>query len=116
GETYVQLIPQANSGPFVKDEGQLADSQVQPSVTLDDIFSAFDAKTRRAWQVWMEALNEGIKGRGEQVNASFAQLEPFVENGNRLLTILDSQEGAVKRLVRNTGEVFNALASRDRQL
>jgi phospholipid/cholesterol/gamma-HCH transport system substrate-binding protein len=116
GETYVQLIPHGDVGPFLPDNGQLANGQVEPSVTLDDILSAFDTKTRRAWQVWMKALSEGINGRGEQINASFAQLEPFVESGNKLLTILDSQEGAVKALVRNTGEVFNALASRDRQL
>jgi phospholipid/cholesterol/gamma-HCH transport system substrate-binding protein len=116
GETYVQLIPKGRTGPFLPDEGQLANSQVEPSVTLDDILSAFDAKTRRSFHVWMVALSEGINGRGEQINASFAQLEPFVESGNQLLTILNSQEGAVKQLVRNTGEVFNALASRDRQL
>ncbi len=32
------------------------------------------------------------------------------------MTILDSQEGAVRALVHNTGVVFNALASRDHQL
>ncbi|HEY4427679.1 MAG TPA: MlaD family protein [Solirubrobacteraceae bacterium] len=116
GETFVQLIPEGNTGPALKDEGQLANAQVEPSVTLDDILSAFDPKTRRAFAVWQQALAAGIHGRGEQINASFAQLEPFVENANRLVTILNSQEGAVRALVRNTGVVFNALASRDHQL
>jgi virulence factor Mce-like protein len=116
GETFVQLIPESRSGPFLRDEGQLANSQVEPSVTLDAILSAFDPKTRRDFQLWQEALAEGINGRGEQVNATFAKLEPFVEHANRLVTLLDSQEGAVRQLVRNTGVVFNALASRDHQL
>jgi phospholipid/cholesterol/gamma-HCH transport system substrate-binding protein len=116
GETYVQLIPEDKTGPFLKDGRQLADSQVEPSVTLDDILSAFNPKTRRDFQIWQEAAAEGINGRGEQINASFAQLEPFVENANKLVTLLDSQEGAVKALVHNTGVVFNALASRDNQL
>jgi len=116
GETYVQLIPEGNTGPYVPDNGQLADSQVEPSVTLDDILSAFDAKTRRDFDIWQQALAAGIAGRGEDINASFAQLEPFVENANKLVTILDQQEGAVRALVRNTGVVFNALASRDHQL
>src|SRR5664280_2233380 len=47
GETYVQLIPESQGGRYLPDGGQLADSQVEPSVTLDDILSAFDAKTRR---------------------------------------------------------------------
>jgi phospholipid/cholesterol/gamma-HCH transport system substrate-binding protein len=118
GETYVQLIPQGggHSGPFLRDGAQLPNSQVQPEVTLDDILTAFNAKTRRDFQIWQEALAEGINGRGEQINAFFSTLEPFVEHANRLVSILDEQEGAVRALVRNTGVVFDALAGRDRQL
>ncbi|HUB74090.1 MAG TPA: MlaD family protein [Solirubrobacteraceae bacterium] len=116
GETYVQLKPEGDRGPYLRDGGQLANAQVEPSVTLDDILSALNGKTRRAFQIWQEAVAEGIDGRGEQINASFAQLEPFVESANRLVTLLDQQEGAVRALVHNTGVVFNALASRDHQL
>ncbi len=116
GETFVQLIPEGHTGRNLPDGAQLADSQVEPSVTLDDILSAFDAKTRKAFQVWQEAVAEGIDGKGEAINADFAKLEPFVEHANRLVTVLNSQEGAVKALVRNTGVVFNALAGRDHQL
>jgi phospholipid/cholesterol/gamma-HCH transport system substrate-binding protein len=116
GETYVQLIPQGRGGPHLPDGGKLAESQVERSVTLDDILSAFDAKTRKAFQVWQVAVAEGITGKGEAINADFARLQPFAEHTNTLLTVLNSQEGAVKALVRNTGVVFNALASRDHQL
>jgi phospholipid/cholesterol/gamma-HCH transport system substrate-binding protein len=118
GETYVQLIPEegGHKGPFLPDDGQLADSQVEPSVTLDGILSAFDPKTRRDFQIWQEALAEGTEGRGEQVNAGFSQINPFVQHTNTLVGLLDSQEGAVRALVKNTGVVFNALAGRDRQL
>ncbi len=37
-------------------------------------------------------------------------------SANRLVTLLSSQEGAVRALVHNTGVVFNALASREHQL
>jgi phospholipid/cholesterol/gamma-HCH transport system substrate-binding protein len=116
GETYVQLIPKAQSGPNLGDGAQLADSQVEPSVTLDDILGAFDAKTRRDFQVWQQAVSEGINGRGEGINASFAQLEPFVANANQLVGVLATQEGALRALVKGTGVVFDALASRDHQL
>src|ERR1035438_9515965 len=82
GETYVQLIPEAQSGPYLSDGAQLANSQVEPSVTLDDILATFDAKTRRDFQIWQQSVAVGINGRGEQINAGFAQLQPFAENGN----------------------------------
>ncbi len=116
GETYVQLIPEAQVGPYLGDGQQLPNSQVEPSVTLDDILSLFDAKTRRDFQIWQQSVAVGIHGRGEQINAGFAQLEPFVENGNNLLTVLAAQEGALTEVVHNTGVVFEALASRDHQL
>jgi phospholipid/cholesterol/gamma-HCH transport system substrate-binding protein len=118
GETYVQLIPQhgGHSGPFLRDGGQLADAQVEPSVTLDGILSAFDPKTRRDFQIWQQSLAEGIDGRGEQINAGFSALDPFVQHTNTLVGILASQEGAIRALVKNTGVVFNALGSRDHQL
>jgi len=116
GETYVQLIPHGNSGPNLPDNGQLSQSQVEPSVTLDDVLSAFDPKTRADFKIWQQALAEGINGRGEQINADFAQLEPFAENANKLVGILATQEGAVRALVHNTGVVFDALASRNNAL
>ena len=116
GETYVQLVPQSGNAPFLPDGGQLADSQVEPSVTLDDILSALDPKTRRAFQVWQQSVAVGIVGNGESINADFATLDPFVEHSNQLVGILASQEGAVTALVHNTGVVFNALAGRDHQL
>ena len=85
-------------------------------MTLDDILGAFDPKTRAAFKIWQQAVAVGINGRGEQINADFASLEPFAENANKLVGILATQEGAVRALVHNTGVVFNALASRDHQL
>jgi phospholipid/cholesterol/gamma-HCH transport system substrate-binding protein len=118
GETYLQLIPEGGgrSGPYLADGGQLPDSQVEPSVTLDDILTAFDPKTRRDFQIWQESVAQAINGRGEQINAFFARLEPFAEHTNRLVSLLDEQDGAVRALVHNTGVVFDALAGRDHQL
>jgi phospholipid/cholesterol/gamma-HCH transport system substrate-binding protein len=120
GETYVQLIPatdrrSAGTGPYLADGGRLAKSQVEPSVTLDDVLSTFDAKTRRDFGVWMQSVAEGITGRGEQINSDFAVLQPFAEHANKLVSILASQEGAVSALVKNTGVVFDALSERDHQ-
>jgi phospholipid/cholesterol/gamma-HCH transport system substrate-binding protein len=116
GETYVQLIPESRNGPFLRDGGQLADSQVEPSVTLDDILSALTPQTRHAFQVWQQSLAEGINGQGEAINSDFATLDPFVEHANQLVGILASQEGAVTALVHNTGVVFSALGGRDHEL
>lgn len=120
GETYVQLLPQTGrgslrSGPYLPDGARLPQSQVQPSVTLDDILSALDPTTRRDFQIWMRSIAQGITGRGEQINSDFAVLQPFSEHANKLVGVLASQQGAVTGLVKSTGEVFDALSERDHQ-
>ncbi len=96
GETYIQLIPEGGAAPPLPDGAQLADSHVEPSVTLDDILSALNPQTRRAFQVWQQSVAVGLVGNGESINADFAELEPFVEQANKLVTILASQEGALR--------------------
>jgi virulence factor Mce-like protein len=116
GETYVEVIPSRTPGSPLRNEARLSKANVEPFVTLDDIFSTFNRKTRRAFQVWMQAQAEGFKGQGEAINLSFASIQPFFEQSNRLLGVLASQEGAVKALIHDTGVVFDALTERQGQL
>ncbi len=89
--------------------------QVEPSVTLDDILSTLDPKTRANFQIWMQSLAEGLGGRGEEVNAGFAELQPLIEDANKLVTVANSQEGALRASIHNTGVVFDALTAREGQ-
>jgi virulence factor Mce-like protein len=116
GETYVELTPGHKNLGTIPENGALAAAQVSPTVELDEIFRAFDAKTRDAFRVWMQTQAEGIKGRGQDINDAIGNLAPFATDTDALLRILNSQEGAVRRLVSNTGVVFDALSERHGQL
>jgi virulence factor Mce-like protein len=115
GETYVQLKPEGAGAKSLPDEAQLPDAQVEPSVTLDDILSLFNAQTRKNFQTWMESTAEGFGGSGEDINSSFAALQPFVEDANKLVTVAAAQQGALQAVVHNTGTVFDALTEREGQ-
>jgi phospholipid/cholesterol/gamma-HCH transport system substrate-binding protein len=116
GETYVELSPGSKDGPTVPDGGELAGGQVSPTVELDEIFRAFDAKTREAFRVWMDQQGRAFEGRGEDINDALGNLAPFAEDTNEVLEILDRHERATQQLVRDTGEVFAALTERQGQL
>src|SRR5262249_6314310 len=105
GETYVELTPGNRNGPELAEGATLPRAQVQPSVQLDEIFRTFDTRTRAAFQSWMQQLAIASAGRGADLSAAIANLEPFAADTNRLLRVLDSQQGAVRQLIRNTGEV-----------
>ncbi len=115
GETYVQLEPEKGHAPLLPDNGTLPVTQVESSVTLDDILSTFSKETRSDFQLWAQSLAEGLGGRGEQINAGFAEIQPFVEDANKLTAIAASQEGALRAVFHNTGTIFDALTAREGQ-
>src|SRR4051794_16896573 len=116
GETYVELTPGSPTAPKLKEDGTLRPAQVSPTVELDEIFRAFDDKTRQSFQVWMQSLAQGVNGRGQDISDAIGNLPAFATDTNDLLKVLVVQEGGVSRLVRNTGQVFSALSERRGQL
>jgi virulence factor Mce-like protein len=116
GETYVELTPGSRSAPPIPEDGTLPAAQVSPMIALDEIFRAFDSKTRTDLQRWMQASAMGLEGRGRDLNDAFGHLLPFTEDTGRLVSILDRQSGAVEQVVEGTGTVFGTLGERDEQL
>ncbi|MFZ0040398.1 MAG: MlaD family protein [Solirubrobacteraceae bacterium] len=110
GETFVELSPGTPSGPKLRDGGTLPRAQVAPTVALDQIFSAFDPTTRRAFETWMQQSGIALTNRGEQFNAAFAELYPFATNVDAVLAVLHRQGQATSTLLRDSGEVFSALS------
>src|SRR3954452_5623241 len=115
GETYVELTP-GSSKNMVPEGGRLPDGQVQKTVELDEIFRALDPQTRAAFRGWQQDLAKGINGRGQDFNDAIGTLPGFAHDGADILQVLDAQQGAVTRLVKNTGVTFGALTENEQQL
>src|SRR4051794_9442056 len=56
GETYVELTPGSSTAGTVADGDRLPRGRVASTVELDEIFRAFDAKTRDNFRAWMDQL------------------------------------------------------------
>src|SRR5215213_1535880 len=100
GETYVELTPGDKNAGMVPEGGTLSRGQVSSTVELDEIFRAFDAKTRESFQTWMQQQARGTKGRARDISDILGNLEPFGEDVNDLVKVLNSQEGEVRQVVR----------------
>jgi virulence factor Mce-like protein len=116
GETYVELTPGDRKGPQVPDGGTLNPGQVAPTVELDEILSTFDAKTRTAFQTWMESQAAAVQGRGQDINAFFGNLPGFTDKFDKLFETLDAQQAATSKAIATTGEVFDAISEREGEL
>ncbi len=116
GETYVELSPGSEESEPLAEDGELASAQVSEAVQLDEIFRAFDPRTRAAFQAWMQGQAAAFRGRGDDFSVTIASLEPFADQLERSLRVLDSQSAAVTQFVSDGGEVFEALSERQGQL
>jgi ABC-type transporter Mla subunit MlaD len=115
GETYVELTP-GHSAKTIPEGGRLANARVKPTVQLDEIFDALDPKTRASFRTWQQQLAKGIQGRGRDFNDALGTLPGFAADGSDVLQVLDTQRGALQRLVKNTGVTFAALTENEQQL
>jgi phospholipid/cholesterol/gamma-HCH transport system substrate-binding protein len=116
GETYVELTPGGSKGPKLHDGDSLPVANVAESVQLDEIFRTFDARTRSAFQEWMQEASLAIAGQGRSLSTGFAELDPALTEFDRLFRVLDTQRLAVKQLFRNGAVTFRALRGREGQL
>jgi phospholipid/cholesterol/gamma-HCH transport system substrate-binding protein len=116
GETYVELTPGDENGPTLPEDGSLPLAQVSDSVQLDEIFRTFDPRTRAAFQAWMQGQAASLRGRGQDLSTAIASLDPFAQQADRLLRLLDSEDVAVRQFVHEGGQTFAALSEQPGQL
>ncbi|HEV3000424.1 MAG TPA: MlaD family protein, partial [Solirubrobacteraceae bacterium] len=103
GETFVELTPGTRGGPAVPEGGTLPRGQVQPTVELDEVLRALDARTRRDLKVLLSGVAAGVRGRGEAVSAALGELPGAAESAGDLVAVLDAERAAVRELVRDSG-------------
>jgi phospholipid/cholesterol/gamma-HCH transport system substrate-binding protein len=109
GETYVELSPGSRDAPKLPEGGRLPDAQVQPTTELDEVIRAFTPATQRDFKRFIAGMAASLKGRDQDLNDVVGNAGPLLHDSGGLLTILDSQRSALRRLVRDTGVTFDAL-------
>ncbi len=117
GETYVELTPGTPGSKTLPDGGSLGAGQVEGTTELDEIFGVFDERTRRSFQEWLHEA--GILSTGSyarDLNDSLGNAAPFFEDGASVLRPLAEQDVALRRLVRDSGRVFDAISRENGQL
>jgi phospholipid/cholesterol/gamma-HCH transport system substrate-binding protein len=116
GETYIELTPGSKTGAKLADGGTLPEANVGESVQLDEIFRAFDPKTRAAFQSWMQEAAVAINGQGQNLSYAIGELEPTFSEFEKLFRVLNSQKLAVSQLFKNGATTFEALRGREGEL
>ena len=117
GETYIELTPGSENGPKLPDGGELPEANISPSVQLDEIFRAFDPKTRAAFQAWMQEAAVAINGQGQNLSYAIAELEPTASPNSKGSSAPSTASGRRSRSCsRTAATTFRALRGREGEL
>ena len=116
GETYIELTPGSRQAPELADGGTLPEANIAESVQLDEIFRTFNARTRAAFQEWMQEAAVAIEGQGQNLSYALGGLEPAFSEFDKLFRVLDSQRLAVGQLFSNGATTFRSLRGREGEL
>lgn len=112
GEAYVELAPGTAGARKLREGEDLPVARVQPSVEVDELFLAFDPKTRGAIRSWIKRFQKGVDGRAPEISGTLARLPGFVQESDDLLGVLRAQEDATRTIVRDTGRTFAVVGRR----
>lgn len=112
GEAYVALSLGSNNAPAIPEGGTLAAKNALRAVESDEIFGAYDKRTRSALQRWMRDQADALAAHGRDLNTSFASLRPWIVDANRLLATVEQQGADVSTLLRDGGDVAQGLGDR----
>lgn len=113
GQVYIELTPGTRDGPKLDDGDTVGSKAVVETVELDEIVGLFNEETRKNFQGWIREIAIAIdNGRGEDLSNALGNLDDFAAAGSDVLKILDEQDPALRRLVKNTGITLNALTAR----
>lgn len=116
GESYIAITPGSARAPELADGGTLPLAQSDETVQLDEIYSSFDAPTRRAMRGALRGLGGGLEGRGGDVNRVLESLSAMVEHAEPTMDVLEADRRRFALLVDDAGAVMDALAERGDQL
>ena len=111
---YVQLmLPSENeAGEEIEDGGLIDVDSTTTNVDIDQFFSIFDPRTRKAIQDFYEGGNRQYAGRGEQANRGLMYLSPQLAASSRLFEELSHDPPILERFLVDSSRFVTALADR----
>ena len=109
---FVALAPGPNDAPEIPDGGRIGSEETTAPVDLDELFNAFDPKTRRGLQQIIDGQATYYGGRSEEASQALRYLSPALSSTSRLTRQLVADDVVLERFLTDGARAMRAIASR----
>jgi phospholipid/cholesterol/gamma-HCH transport system substrate-binding protein len=113
---FVALQPGPDSAGEIADGGEIGVDETTAPVDLDQLFNAFDPKTRRGLRQVIEGQATYYGGKSKQANQALRYLSPALSSTSRLTRELVYDDGVFDRFLVDTSRVMRTVAARRGEL
>jgi phospholipid/cholesterol/gamma-HCH transport system substrate-binding protein len=116
GETYVELNRGTPPAGLLPDGGRIDLQHTLVPVEVSQVLDVLDASTRDRLVVLVNELGETVQGRGQDLNASAADLSDVARSLETIAQAVASQSGHLDALLLDLRKVLDTLAAYHAQL
>jgi phospholipid/cholesterol/gamma-HCH transport system substrate-binding protein len=111
GENYVS-VKIGKAAHAVPDGGELGVANAEQLVSVDQILSTLQGKTRDRTRTLLRQFGAALTGRGTELNHTISGLNEFAEHGGELVGALHQGHEDTANIVDHLGRVMSALGDR----
>jgi phospholipid/cholesterol/gamma-HCH transport system substrate-binding protein len=111
GENYVGLVI-GEAKTTVPDGGDIALANADEVVSVDQILSVLQGRTRQRTRTLLKQFGGALEGRGEDLNATLSATAKWADTGTETVTTLSEDRQQLGLLVDQLGRVMSALGDR----
>lgn len=113
-DMFLEVSP--GTGAVVSEGGRIPVANTLPDIDPDEVYDALDADTRPYLKLLVNGAGQGLRGRGDDLNAVFARLEPLHRDLARVTAATAARRTELKRLIHRYGVLTEAVGDRPAEL
>jgi phospholipid/cholesterol/gamma-HCH transport system substrate-binding protein len=113
-DMFIEVDP-GDGEPLAENESITVDNTA-PDINPDEVLAALDSDTRDYLKLLISGAGKGLKGRGSDLQETFARFGPLHRDLARVSTAVARRRHNLRRLIHNYGVLVRELGAKDRLL
>lgn len=113
-DMFLEVDP--GTGKALPPGGRIRSENTAPDIDPDEVLSALDSDTRDYLKLLISGAGKGLKGRGGDLQETFARLGPLNRDTARITKAIARRRTNLKNLINKYGLLTKEVSTKDREI